>query len=364
MRFRSEDARGRTEWAFREEGTGREVIFTDVELTPLSYDDLVGAKSNKALVIPLEWRNAKIVRSEIPGIEAEQFASVNASLESNFTSKGIGLVRGGWLPFGLAVTGDIVVLLDRCIVVDLVGRFRDGVKRQGEGRDLLDLFDTAGIRINPLLYALEGRAQENPTLELVADQIEWAARRLQAALPKASLVATDERGLQGLMGIIRDMQTSMAQKEMFLLRLAPQIAAPVSREKRDALWGKVLNEARDCGVETNSLVVLATLSAISVPNGGSPARRLLKFKPGYADKDARNALADLRSIELLLALFALFPEQRVMLCTADRDLALFWAGIRASDFSSDAGRASFNLSPSDALLPGDALARWLAAASR
>jgi hypothetical protein len=46
-----------------------------------------------------------------------------------------------------------------------------------------------------------------------------------------------------------------------------------------------------------------------------------------------------------------------MLCTADRDLALFWVDIRATDFRNDAGRGSFNLSPLEALLPGEALAR-------
>jgi hypothetical protein len=233
MVFRSEGGRGRDEWAFREESTGREVVFSDVKLTPLSYNDLVDAKSNKTLAVPLEWRNAKVLRSEIPGIEAGQFGSVNTALDSNFKSKGIGLVRGGWLPSGLAVNGDMVVLLDRCILVDLIGRFNDGVKRRDEDRDLLDLFNTPGIRINPLLYALEGPAQENPTLEVVEDQIEWAARKLRAALPKATLVATNKLGLRGLMGIISETQTSMARKERFLLRLAPQIAAPVSSVKRE-----------------------------------------------------------------------------------------------------------------------------------
>jgi hypothetical protein len=105
------------------------------------------------------------------------------------------------------------------------------------------------------------------------------------------------------------------------------------------------------------------LSAISVANGKSPARRLLKLRPGYTLNDANNALADLRSIKLLMSVFALFPEQRAMLCTSDRDLALFWLGIRPSDFRNDGGRASFNLSPTSDLLPGNALAQWRAVAA-
>jgi hypothetical protein len=90
---------------------------------------------------------------------------------------------------------------------------------------------------------------------------------------------------------------------------------------------------------------------------------MLKFRPEYTLKDADNALADLRSIKLLISLFALFPEQRAMLCTSDRDLALFWLGIRASDFGNQDGRASFSLSPTSDLLPGTALAQWLVVAA-
>ena len=101
-------------------------------------------------------------------------------------------------------------------------------------------------------------------------------------------------------------------------------------------------------------MVLAVLSAIFVANGASPAKRLLKFKPGYREEDAYNGLADLGSLEMLIHLFGLFPNEPTMLCTADRDLALFWTGIRASGFGRNGAAARCNLSPIDELLPGPA----------
>lgn len=160
------------EWAYCELETGREAVFTNVGLIPLSYGDLVGVANGDRLTIPLNWQHAQIVRSDIPEIVAGQTVSASASLDTDFKSKGIGLVAGGWLPSGLAVTAGMTVLLDRCIVVDLVGRFRNGEKKRIQDKDFLDLFNTEGLRINPILYVFEGKAQENPTPELMRDQLE------------------------------------------------------------------------------------------------------------------------------------------------------------------------------------------------
>jgi hypothetical protein len=98
-------------------------------------------------------------------------------------------------------------------------------------------------------------------------------------------------------------------------------------------------------------VVLAALSAVFVVNGASPAKKLLNFKPCYREDDAYNGLVDLRSLEMLIHLFGLFPNEPAMLCTADRDLALFWTGIRASNFGRNGGAATFKLAPIEELLP-------------
>jgi hypothetical protein len=62
----------------------------------------------------LLWKHAKVLESNIPEIELERSASGHASLESTYTSKAIGLVKGGWWPSGLAVREGMIVLPDRC----------------------------------------------------------------------------------------------------------------------------------------------------------------------------------------------------------------------------------------------------------
>jgi hypothetical protein len=331
--------------------TGRRAAFAGVEFTPLGYADLVDTKLGDKVVIPLNWKNAKVIESNIAEIELERFASGNATLESAYTSRAIGLVKGGWLPSGLAVRQDMIVLPDRCTITELKGRFRDGIKKNEDDKDFLDFFEGDGIRINPLLYALEGNLRRNPTPDQVQQQFEEVMAALRLALPKAELVPGDGGGLQGVVGIVHDTLSSMERKQTFLMRLAPKLQPPTSASKKAQLWDEVLAAAQDCGVPTNSLVVLAVLSSISVPMGNSPAKRLLKPSANYSTEDAYNALADLRSLEILMCLFALFPDQQLMLCTGDKNLALFWAGIRASKFDWAGKAATFNLSPIEALLP-------------
>jgi hypothetical protein len=332
--------------------TGRSVSFLGVEFEALQYSDLLDQKLSNKVVVPLRWRNARVVESTIPEITIEQFASGNAVLKSVYSSLAIGLVKGGWLPSGIALQNDMIVIPDRCTVSELVGRFRDGKKTNDQNKDFLDLFADEPIRINPLLYVLEGNLRANPTPETVEQQFNEVCEKIKSSLPLSELVPTGRSSLRGVVGIISDTRDSMARKQDFLMQLAPNLRAPVSASRLPKVWDGVLATADACGVPRKSLVVLAVLSAISVPNGRSPAKRLLKLtESNYSTDLAYNALADLRSLEVLMHLFALFPNERVLLCTGDKDLALFWAGIRAFDFAWCDGHLHLTLSPVEALLP-------------
>jgi hypothetical protein len=97
---------------------------------------------------------------------------------------------------------------------------------------------------------------------------------------------------------------------------------------------------------------------IVVPGGKSPARKLLKFKPTYSEKDAYNALRDLCSIEILVDGFSRYPDQPMQLCTADRQMALFWAGTGASKFDHSDGATTIGLSPVSEMFPEPFWKEW------
>ena len=340
-----------------EDGTpGRGVALTDISFAALGYEALRDAILHKPMQIPLAGYG--MVRdTDVVDVEVGQRVKFETVLESKFTSKAIGLVKGGWLPSALAAINDTIVLPDRCVVAQLNARLKNGATKPDAERDFIDLFAGDSIRINPMLFVLEGDVGQNPTPETLISQLDEAVTKLQSALPRAKIVAADARGLVGVLGLIQDTQNGIARKQNFLLHLNPILKSPVSRKNAAHAWDKVLALAGDSGIPNTSLVLLAALSAIVMPQGRNPAKKLLKFREAYTQKDAYNGLADIRALEILMNLFALFPNERVMLCTADKDMALFWVGLRAANFAFSQGRMTYNIAPSD-LLPGTASERW------
>lgn len=335
----------------------RSISFVGIEFLPLDYRQLAEARLHVPVTVPLDWHNARVLETDIPGVDIDKIARGHATLESIFSSTTVSLQRGGWLPSGLAVSRPgVTVLPDRNTVSQIKARYEGGTV-VAENRDFLDMLADLDVRINPLLFAMEGNGRGIPAPALVKAQIEEAVALIGKALPKATL-AIGEQSLAGALGLIEDTRPGLARKQAFLIDVAPALVSPTSRALLDTRWQELLETADRHQVPRNSLVVLAALSAVAVPNSGSPAKRLLKFRPGYSAGDAYNALADLRSLEILINLFALFPEERVALFTADRALALFWTGIQAHGFRRVDESTHFELAPVEALLPGDSLDRW------
>ncbi len=132
----------------REDGTlARHLTFTDVTFSPLSYSELRDAKLSQPMTIPLHGHGATIVSSDIDGVSVNQVGHIRTSLETPFTSRAIGLVKGGWLPSALAVEDDTIVLPDRCVVAALQTRLRNGTERNSVDKDFLDLFSDQPVRI-------------------------------------------------------------------------------------------------------------------------------------------------------------------------------------------------------------------------
>lgn len=332
--------------------TGRSGTFADVEYRGLGYSDLIGHKLGTPLTMPLRLANARVVESNFEGISVEVGVSVSAVLESPYSSRALGLVRDGWLPSGIAFKDSMIVLPDRCVFSELAGRFRAGEKTKLEDKDFLDFLIGRKVRINPLLYVLEGNLKRSPDDASIEHQFDVATAIINAALPLAQIVPSGRGGLEGVKGLIRDSEAGMARKQEFLMRLAPKLRAPIAARRVNKVWNEVLATAKACEVPVRSLVVLAALSAVCVPNGKSPAKGLLKFNVGkYTIEDAYNALADLRSLEVLMHLFAAFPDEEILLCTGDKDLVLFWAGIKPSEFAMVNGVFTAKFSPVEELLP-------------
>lgn len=336
----------------------RTVSVVGMSFEPLDYDQLSGARLHQPVSVPLNWSHARIIETNIDGVDIAGLAGGNAALESTHSSVAVCLQRGGWLPPGLAIAdGGLTILPDRNVISLIKGRYHDG-SLVGSGKDFLDLLTADEVRINPLLYAIEGNERKIPDRQAVEEQMVEVISFLRKALPKAKLVVGDQ-SIEGVLGLIEDTRAGLEIKRRFLMHIAPFLAAPISRNLLASRWNDVLEAADRYGLARDSILVLAALSSVAVPNSGSVAKKILKFRHGYSDQDAYNALADFRSLEILIYLITLFPNDRAAILTADKALALFWAGIRASNFRQHNRKVAFELAPVKQLLPDDLAELWI-----
>lgn len=346
----------------RENEPPRSISFVGIEFKPLGYKQLANARLHLSVTVPLDWSNARVLETDVPGLDIDGYARGHATLESVFSSTTVSLQRGGWLPSGLAVSRHgATVLPDRNVVGQIKARYQDGTV-VASTQDFLDVLNDLHVRINPMLFAMEGNGRSLPAPPMVELQLNEAVDLIGKALPKATLVVGNG-SLAGALGMLDESRADFERKQAFLLEVAPALAKPTSFRLMADRWAEALAAADHHGVRRSSLVVLAVLSSIVVPNSGSPAKKLLKFGPSYDDGDAYNALADLRSLEILINLYANYPDERPTLFTADKALALFWVGIQAHSFRRSGDGLSFDLAPVEELLPGDSLGWWQAAIS-
>lgn len=336
----------------------RTISVVGMSFEPLDYGQLADARLHQPVSIPLNWSHAKIIDTNIDGVDINVLARGNATLESTHSSVAVSLQRGGWLPPGLAIAdGGLTILPDRNVISLIKGRYDDG-SLIGVGKDFLDLLAEHEVRINPLLYAIEGNGRKIPDRNVVEEQMAEVISFLRKALPKADLVVGDQ-SLEGVLGLIEDTRAGLEIKRKFLMHLAPLLSSPISRSLLASRWNDVLEAADRYGLARDSMLVLAALSSVAVPNSGSVAKKILKFRDGYSDQDAYNALADFRSLEILIHLITLFPNDRAAMFTADKALALFWTGIRADNFRQDNLKVVFDLAPVKQLLPNDLIELWI-----
>lgn len=339
-------------------GEPRIISFIDFQILPLDYDKLAKTNPDHPVTLPLEVYDATIISDEQHDINEIGKTKFSTIIETPFTLKHISLVKGGWLPSGMAATQNgAIILLDRNMVSEIKGRFRNG-STVGRTPDFIDMFANAPICLNPIPFALEGNGRRMPDAALAQAQLDEAREKMLAALPEAQL-PDPEKSLRGLLGLLEDITPVFKCEQAFLKAVAPKLVAQVAGRDIDRRWEETRAVAREHNVSSSSLALLAALSLVANPKP-CPARKLLKFREGYDDADAYNALSDLNFIKIMLYCLAMFPDAKPQFCTGDRNMALFWVGLDAHNITHNAdGRGiTYRLNLHPEILPPKLAARW------
>ncbi|MBX9868740.1 MAG: hypothetical protein K2X63_02995 [Burkholderiaceae bacterium] len=327
--------------------SGQMLTISEATIVPLGFLDLVEVidRLEQPISFPMQLKDVRVDQGEFDNFNASAVRSVSAIVNSPFCSATIGLLNGGWLPSGLALDCSLL-LPDRYTVAAIRSRFLGGFRKNGKKDDFLDLLCDRPIKINPMLYAMEDVIGDpsSQTESRLTELYEKASNKIKEALPLA--IFPDKLSVvRGTLGILQDIAIEFSKKRGFLMKAAPILAPSISGARRSGVHHQLFQLANEYGIPKASILMLTVLSAAAAKQDFNPAKKLLKPKPEYTKKDARNALSDLLALDLLITAFADFPDQSVVLLTNDKDLALLWVGLNAYSFTRNNNKIRFSIKP-------------------
>lgn len=325
------------------------------EVVPLSYVAISTANPKEALEYELTVRNARIhpTSENIPVEESSDRYQFSTPIKSELKNSAYGLLPGGWLPPSLFTYRDSTFLLDRCTFKDLSALKR----RHGERAasiDHLGFLAEQGTKLNLMPVLIEGNKQRRPSRDELLIAANAAASELRCVAPHAVMTPNEGQNAEASHKLLDDPAFALSPEIVFLKSVRAQIKHPVAFSRRPDAVASICLAADAAGISRYSFVALAAMSAALQDSRGNPARKLLKLSTLHTDEGIHNVLSDLRSLKMLAATSAIFPEEHPMFCTSDKNLALFWVALNPHGFKWDSsiGRMSYNVVLSDLLFPG------------
>ena len=321
------------------EKDGRTQFFGCESVAPLGLSELREVLHGKRSIHPACFRG-------FPCNEVGQPIGPKSILRGEFRYRKrvpfYGLVPGGVLPSVFLPHG--VLLLDRNVIRACnVPLGHPDARRQSWWFETLNREENF---LNPFMDAFEGRSRRTPDFDEFASLVQEASASMHARLPKASLIILGEVELRRLYEFRRSFDRRQGSESRFLVNAAPLLANRAAKSALDGKRSEVRKLASNCGLDGSSLVVIAALATLY--ESPSATGNLLKFKPGYSEADAYNAIADLRQLELFAG--SLASPQSFTLLSNDASLALFWCGLRVEHVELGAS-TQISFSPHPDLFP-------------
>jgi hypothetical protein len=318
---------------------------------PLGFADLasISDQLGQPVTLPLQIVDVRITAGRVGNLGPGDIATASGTLESTLASRTLALVMGGWMPSGIAAR-NAVLLPDRCTMGSIRKRFVGGARTPNVQRDFLDFLANEPVRINPMLYVMEGSSgRASPDAEEVANLFDNACKKIEEALPRAIIVTNRGAAIEAIHSLIVDSAEDFAARMSFLRAAMPLLANPTGRAARAGIWEQLIKLAREHGIATSSILFTAVLSATSATLRCNPARTLLKPKSIYRERDAYNALSDLRALDMLIRASAFFPAENMAILTDDKALALLWTGLQVRDVYEDNHMLHYTMNPHEGL---------------
>ena len=210
------------------------------------------------------------------------------------------------------------------------------------------------IKINPVLYAFEGKNQTTPSFEEFCEEYNGAISILKNYSAFFSTVQYQEKHYQAAYNILLEKKDKFSRESSFLQLVAPLVVFKHKGKKFVEIEDEIKKYALQYELKDNSLSYLLVMSCLYEDTKGIiplVSREILKPKATYTEKMAFNTLSDLLGIELLLNIQKMATEEKFMLCTRDWALASFWVGLSPKYSHSNNGKMHLTYQKNQNLFP-------------
>lgn len=328
--------------------TGEVIELVPDHASPLSYEELSPNRpSPHSYSIELA---ASEVGLTINGETTTRGGTVRATAYFHEPVVVFGLIEGGWLPPPFVPRPHF--LADRNVIFALK-RLSEQARDAPEGaRNLwLSMLKSEHVVISPLLFALEGRYQRQPTQGEIKEAYQEGLRVIQGALPDVRVPAMEEENFRGVFGLVEEIEARSQREAKFLCEIGPLVVDRPALKAAAGTTEAVIQAARKHHLRPLSLAVLSALACIwETEDEQSPARGVIKPSRSYDLQAAYNALADFRHIEWTLVARTLH-EDNFVLCTCDRPLARLWTALNPMIRIEETGVSRIQLTLTKHLLP-------------
>lgn len=308
---------------YEAEESGDLIEFSPTFAEPLGLDALTALSSDGQPPLELHFSSEKIV---VNGAVRHGQSRIRTPVVFHEPLRIFALVRGGWLPPPFAIPR--CFLVDRNVVIEL-SKIRE-MNPSGIGQSVqywLSFFEQNSAVFNPWPYAFEAGLRCKPTIEEFIKAYEDGVNELHTSLPDCTVMECNDVQYQAGYAQLEAFDKRSARESQFLQKTVPLIVNRVSRNREQKVLSEILTAADSLDINGRSLISLLVLSCLYENIDGVPpsiGRKIIKPKPNYGEGDCYNAIADLRHIEIAMAVDSLFPEKAFSLCTCDKGIASLW----------------------------------------
>lgn len=236
------------------------------------------------------------------------------------------LVCGGWIPCSL-IKNNTLIIADRNIMSQIVGRYKHGIKINNGPLDALDgIFLQGNHSIDITAFVIEGNKQKIPENSDIDEQIVEIKKSLRSALPNLKIAEYPNENAYYY--AIRDFLSEKINKRMeFLKEIAPKLNKQFTEKSRKLAVNYIFESAKRINLEKTDISIILALLRITMTGKKTAAQLVLKDSQIYTKENAYNAACDLTAIELLINLHNFHIKNNSMLnialLTKDKGLSFF-----------------------------------------